>query len=152
VENSPRRVAIEIDDEASHNKGIVSHNKFYDGLLKQNSMIHMGWDVYRWAVRQLQIQPDTVKDKLRVFLGSHPLFKEIEDYLPNQRGRSMDAKNLELKSHQKEALKALTEMRLKYETIALLYHATGTGKTVTAVLDAKYVGKELVIMLIWVCN
>jgi superfamily II DNA or RNA helicase len=146
VENGPRRVAIEIDDEASHNKGIVSHNKFYDDLLKQNSMIHMGWDVYRWAVRQLQIQPDTVKDELRVFLGSHPLFKEIEDYLPNQRGRSIDAKNLELKSHQKEALKALEDMRHKHETIALLYHATGTGKTVTAVLDAKCFGKRTLFL------
>ncbi len=53
LENGPRRVAFEIDDEASHNKSIVSQNKFYDDLLKQNSMVHLGWDVYRWAVRQL---------------------------------------------------------------------------------------------------
>lgn len=82
LENGARRVAFEIDDEASHNKAIVSQNKFYDDLLKQNSMVHLGWDVYRWAVRQMQIQPDTVKDELRVFLGTHPQFREIEDYLP----------------------------------------------------------------------
>ena len=46
-ENGSRRIAIEIDDEASHNKNIISQNKFYDDLLKQNSMIHLGWDVYR---------------------------------------------------------------------------------------------------------
>ena len=140
LENGLRRIAFEIDDEASHNKNIVSQNKFYDDLLKQNSMVHLGWDVYRWAVRQMQIQPDTVRDELRVFLGDHPQFKEIEDYLPTQRARALDAGNLELKAHQKAALCSLHEMRENGETIGLLYHATGTGKTVTAVMDAKTCG------------
>lgn len=140
LENGPRRVTFEIDDEASHNPKLVSSGKFWDDLLKQNSMVHMGWDVYRWAVRQMQTQPDTVKDELRVFLGNQPQFKEIEDYLPTQRGQSISAENLHLKAHQKEALAALAAMREKHETIALLYHATGTGKTVTAVMDAKSCG------------
>ena len=59
IENGGRKVAIEIDDEASHNPKLVSQNKFYDDLLKQNSMIYLGWDVYRWAVRQMQQQPET---------------------------------------------------------------------------------------------
>ncbi len=46
-------IAIEIDDEASHNPRLVSKDKFYDDLLKQNSMIHNGWKVYRWTVRQM---------------------------------------------------------------------------------------------------
>ena len=100
LENGARRVAIEIDDETSHNKNLVASNKFYDDLLKQNSMVYLGWDVYRWAVRQMQIQPEAVKDELRVFLGSHPQFKEIEDYLPQQRGKALDGTNLELKKHQ----------------------------------------------------
>lgn len=128
LENGARRVAIEIDDETSHNKSLVTSNKFYDDLLKQNSMVYLGWDVYRWAVRQMQIQPEAVKDELRVFLGSHPQFREIEDYLPTQRGKALNGTNLELKEHQKEALKALEKMRANRETIALLYHATGTGK------------------------
>lgn len=140
LENGPRRIAFEIDDEASHNKNFVSQNKFCDDLLKQNSMVHLGWDVYRWAVRQMQIQPETVKDELRVFLGDYPQFKEIEDYLPTQRARSIEAGNLELKTHQKVALRSLKEMRENGETIGLLYHATGTGKTVTAVMDAKTCG------------
>lgn len=140
LENGLRRVAIEIDDEASHNKQLVSSGKFCDDLLKQNSMVYLGWDVYRWAVRQMQIQPESVKDELRIFLGSHPQFKEIEDYLPSQRGRTLDGVNLELKEHQIAALKSLEEMRSNSETIALLYHATGTGKTVTAVMDAKRCG------------
>ena len=146
IENSGRKVAIEIDDEASHNPKLISQNKFYDDLLKQNSMIYLGLDVYRWAVRQMQQQPETVKDELRVFLGQHPSFREIEDYLPTQRGKSLDGSQLELKEHQKQALAALEEMRCNFETIALLYHATGTGKTVTAVMDAKRFGKRTLFL------
>ena len=94
----------------------------------------------------MQQQPETVKDELRVFLGQHPSFKEIEDYLPTQRGKSLDGSQLELKEHQKQALAALEEMRCNFETIALLYHATGTGKTVTAVMDAKRFGKRTLFL------
>ena len=146
LENGPRRIAIEIDDEGSHNKQLVASGKFYDDLLKQNSMVHLGWDVYRWAVRQLQKYPEQVKDELHVFLGNHPQFKEIEDYLPTQKGKALDGVNLELKEHQKAALKALEEMRDNSESIALLYHATGTGKTTTAVLDAKRCGGRVLFI------
>ena len=146
LENGSHRVAIEIDDEASHNPKLVSQNKFYDDLLKQNSMIYLGWDVYRWAVRQMQIQPEAVKDELQVFLGNHPQFREIEDYLPQQRGKAFDGSQLELKKHQLEALKSLQAMRDNSETIALLYHATGTGKTVTAVIDAKSCGGRVLFL------
>lgn len=142
IENGPQKIAVEIDDEASHNPKLVSQNKFYDDLLKQNSMIHLGWDVYRWAVRQMQIQPDTVKDELLVFLGNTPMFREVSDYLPSQKGKAIDGSSLELKEHQKQALEALRIMRESHETIALLYHATGTGKTVSAVSDAISVGKR----------
>lgn len=140
LENGSQKIAIEIDDEASHNPKLVSENKFYDDLLKQNSMIHLGWDVFRWAVRPMQLQPDTVKDELRLFVGANPAFREAADYLPEQRGKALDGSELELKEHQKQALAALEEMRSRHETIALLYHATGTGKTVTAVSDAKRFG------------
>ena len=146
LENGSHRVAIEIDDEASHNKQLISSGKFYDDLLKQNSMVYLGWDVYRWAVRQMQTQPDAVKDELQLFLGSHPQFKEIEDYLPAQKAKALDGANLELKEHQKSALKALEQMRDNSETIALLYHAIGTGKTTTAVLDAKRCGGRVLFI------
>lgn len=58
LENGANRIAIEIDDEASHNPRLVLQDKFCDDLLKQNSMVHLGWDVYRWAVWQMQKQPD----------------------------------------------------------------------------------------------
>lgn len=146
LENGAKRVAIEIDDQASHDPRHVSVDKFCDDLLKQNSMIHLGWDVYRFAVRQMQKQPETVKDELRVFLGNDPRFKEIEDYLPTQQGNALDGEKLELREYQQEALDSLETMRANKETIALLYHATGTGKTVTAVMDAKRCGGRVLFV------
>ena len=139
-ESGAKRIAIEIDDEASHNPRLVSKDKYTDDLLKQNSMTYLGWDIYRWTVRQMQKQPDTVKDELRLFIGGNAIFKEIDDYLPTQRGLSINGDKLELREYQEEALKNLEEMRNRNQTIALLYQATGTGKTVTAVTDAKRVG------------
>ena len=62
----------------------------------------------------------------------------MDDYLPKQRG-----KIIELKDHQKDAMGNLQNMRDEGDSIALLYHATGTGKTVTAVSDAKSQGGRL---------
>ena len=146
LENGAKRVAIEIDDQASHDPRHISVDKFCDDLLKQNSMVHLGWDIYRFAVRQMQKQPETVKDELRVFLGNDPRFKEIEDYLPTQQGKALDGDKLELREYQQEALDSLETMRTNKETIALLYHATGTGKTVTAVMDAKRCGGRVLFV------
>ena len=146
LENGATRVAIEIDDQASHDPRHISVDKFCDELLKQNSMVHLGWDIYRFAVRQMQKQPETVKDELRVFLGNDPRFKEIEDYLPTQQGKALDGEKLELREYQQEALDSLATMRANKETIALLYHATGTGKTVTAVMDAKRCGGRVLFV------
>ena len=139
-ENGFKKIAVEIDDEASHNPRLVAQDKFTDDLLKQNSMIYLGWDVYRWTVRQLQKQPDTVKDELRLFIGANSRFREIDDYLPTQRGKAISGEKLELREYQQQALANLCAMREQKQTIALLYQATGTGKTVTAVLDAKSIG------------
>ena len=79
LENGGKRIAIEIDDDASHLPGHVSQEKHDDDLTKQNSMLHLGWAVYRWPVRMMQIQPERVKDELRIFLGDHPLFRTIAD-------------------------------------------------------------------------
>ena len=146
LENGAKRVAIEIDDQASHDPRHISVDKFCDDLLKQNSMVHLGWDIYRFAVRQMQKQPETVKDELRVFLGNDPRFKEIEDYLPTQQGKALDGEKLELREYQQEALDSLEAMRANKETIALLYHATGTGKTVTAIMDAKRCGGRVLFV------
>lgn len=90
--------------------------------------------------------PDAVKYKLRLFVDSDPTFREVEDYLPVQRGKAIGGSSLTLKEYQKQALGALAQMRENHETIALLHHATSTGKTVTAVSDATRVGKRTLFL------
>lgn len=58
--------------------------------------------------RQLAKSPDKVKDELTLLLGEYPIFKELLDFLPQQKG-----KILEIKEHQKEALDNLARLRFK---------------------------------------
>lgn len=135
------RIAIEVDGNQWHQPGIVSEDKYHDDLLKQNSLVYEGWKVYRWTSRQIEKTPERIKDELVTFLGMSPMFRYIEDTLPPQQGKAF-----ELREHQEEALAQLEAMRNAHETIALLYHATGTGKTVTAVSDAKRLGKRTLFL------
>ncbi|WP_238475835.1 DEAD/DEAH box helicase [Clostridium manihotivorum] len=130
------KVAIEIDGEGVHEPGKISHEKYYDDLLKQNSIIYKNWKLYRWTDGQMKKYPDKVKDEMVTFLGDL-MEQNISEYLPSQKGST-----LELREHQEEALESLKNLRAAGDTIALLYHATGTGKTVTAVEDAKSIGKR----------
>lgn len=135
------RIVIEVDGNQWHQPGIVSEDKYHDDLLKQNSLVYEGWKVYRWTSRQIEKSPERIKDELVTFLGTSPMFRYIEDTLPPQQGKAF-----ELREHQEEALAQLEAMRSAHETIALLYHATGTGKTVTAVSDAKRLGKRTLFL------
>ena len=135
------KVAIEVDGNTWHQPGKVSEQKYHDDLLKQNSIVYDGWKIYRWTSSQLEKSPDRVKDELVTFLGQSPLFQYIEDALPPQQGSAFA-----LMDHQEEALSGLMKMREDGKSIALLYHATGTGKTVTAVSDAKSVGKRTLFL------
>lgn len=136
------KIAIEIDGETYHNPSKVSENKYIDDMLKQNSLTYQGWMIYRWVYNQLKNQPDRIKDELYTFLGETPDLKAIENYLPAQKGQSF-----ELREYQQEAIDSLRKMRENGETIALLYHATGVGKTVTACTDAKAVGGKTLFLV-----
>nr|WP_300005266.1 DEAD/DEAH box helicase family protein [Tissierella sp.] len=141
MESQGEKIAIEIDGETYHNPDRISSNKYYDDLLKQNSMIEDNWKIYRWAYMQLKDQPEKIKDEILTFIGEFPEFKELNEYLPKQKG-----KVIELKDHQEDAIESLQRMRDNGESIALLFHATGTGKTVTAVSDAKRLGKRTLFL------
>ena len=141
LESKNIKIAIEVDGEFIHDKRKVSDEKYYDELLRQNSIIHQNWKLYRWTDKQLIKNPGMVKDQMLNFIGEYPQFKEFTDYLPEQKG-----KIVELKEHQKEALGNLDKLREEGNSIALLYHATGTGKTVTAVADAKAMGKKTLFL------
>lgn len=62
--------------------------------------------------------------------------------MPAQQGKAF-----ELREYQQEAIDNLRQMRENGETIALLYHATGVGKTVTAATDAKAVGGRTLFLV-----
>ena len=142
TESPESKIAIEIDGETYHNPSKVSENKYADDLLKQNSLIYDNWKVYRWIYSQLEKQPEKVKDELITFLGTSPMFKAFEADLPVQMGQT-----IELRDYQQEAVDNLKRMREDGKTIALLYHATGVGKTITAATDAKAVGGRTLFLV-----
>ncbi len=102
------RVAVEVDGTAWHDPSKVSEDKYADDLLKQNSMVHEGWKVFRWTDRQLERSEDRVKDELVTFFGTDPRLTLMDDDMPPQRGVVYD-----LKQHQQDALKSRREMREK---------------------------------------
>jgi len=57
---------------------------------------------------------------------------EFDDFLPKQ-----PAAAFELREHQQQAREWLEKIRSEGKTIALLEHATGTGKTIVAIADAR---------------
>ena len=142
LESPGSKIAIEIDGETYHNPSKVSENKYADDLLKQNSLIYDNWKVYRWIYSQLEKQPEKVKDELITFLGTSPMFKAFEADLPVQMGQT-----IEVRDYQQEATENLQKMREDGKTIALLYHATGVGKTITAATDAKAVGGRTLFLV-----
>jgi len=109
--------------------------RFEDDLLRQNSLVRDGWRVFRWTDSQLLKNPETVKEQLALFLESISGLLEFEDFLPKQR-----ADVLQLRSHQQDAREWLDGIRAEGKSIALLDHATGTGKTIVAIADAQAFG------------
>jgi superfamily II DNA or RNA helicase len=129
------RVAFEIDGLTWHVPSSEQIAKYEDDLLKQNSLIHQGWRVFRWTDRQVADEPEQIKEQLALFLERIPGLLAFEDFLPKQHGEV-----LELRPHQEAALEALARLRAEGNTIALLTHAQGAGKTVTSLTDARRLG------------
>ena len=129
---SDGHMAFEIDGPRHYDRTLITTPTYEDDLLRQNSLICDGWRVFRWTDRQLRDEPEWVKDQLARFLESIPGLLEFDDFLPKQRGAL-----LELRGHQQEARDWLRKIRSEGSTIALLNHATGTGKTIIAIDDAR---------------
>jgi len=129
------RVAIEIDGLTWHVPDAERIAEYEDALLRQNSLVHQGWRVFRWTDRQIANNPEQVKEQLSLFLERIPGLLSFDDFLPRQHGQV-----LELRPHQEEAIEALERLRAEGNTIALVTHAQGAGKTVTAITDARRMG------------
>jgi len=138
------RYAFEVDGEFWHrpDSGMVSSNKFRDDLLRQNSLVHLGWKVYRWTDGQLAQERENVIRQIRLFLEDELRETAFDGHLPLQ-----DGEHFALHEHQCDALAYLSELRAQRKTIALLTHATGAGKTLTAICDAKAVGKRVLYLV-----
>jgi superfamily II DNA or RNA helicase len=135
LRTTEEKVAFEIDGLAFHVPDPEAIAKYEGDLIRQNSLIHQGWRVFRWTDRQLAQEPEQVKDQLVLFLERIPGLLTFDEFLPKQRGEV-----LELRPHQEEALQALEQLRASGKTIALVTHAQSAGKTVTAITDAKQIG------------
>src|SRR5262249_49028082 len=128
-------VAFEIDGLTWHVPDIERIEEYEDQLLRQNSLVHHGWRVFRWTDRQIADEPESVKEQLALFLERIPGLLAFDDFLPKQHGEV-----IELKPHQEEALEALDRLRAEGNPIAWVTHAQGSGKTVTAITDALRLG------------
>ncbi|MFP4076691.1 MAG: DEAD/DEAH box helicase [Halochromatium sp.] len=132
-----KKIAFEIDGPTHYQPPALDRNKYEDELLRQNSLIHQGWQVYRWTDHELDQRRERVKEQLALFLERMPGLLDMDDFLPKQRACKAD---FNLRTHQNEALDWLTLIRTEGTTIALLGHATGSGKTFTAIEDARRIG------------
>ena len=135
-----RLIAFEIDGPSHYQPPDFDLDKFEDDLHRQNSLIHQGWQVFRWSDRQLAREPNRIKDQLALFLERVPGLLELSDFLPRQSGA---AAGFNLRTHQRYALDWLEKIRGEGKSIGLLEHATGSGKTVTAIQDAKRLGPRV---------
>lgn len=130
------RYAFEVDGEYFHRPDSphVQGDVYRDGLMRQNSLVWQGWKVYRWTDAQLANERERVVEQLRLFLERELAVGALEKggLLPLQEGAEIP-----LHEHQSEALASLEALRNQGKTIALVTHATGTGKTHVAIADAR---------------
>src|SRR5439155_14259921 len=81
------KIAFEIDGLPWHVPDVIPAEKYEDDLLRQNSLVHQGWRVFRWTDRQVAHEAERVKDQLtRFLLDRMPGFLSFEDFLPRQAG------------------------------------------------------------------
>ncbi|MBI1918354.1 MAG: DUF559 domain-containing protein [Planctomycetes bacterium] len=106
LRTTDEKVAFEIDGLHWHLPDAISVDKYEDDLLRQNSLIHQGWRVFRWTDRQIAREPDQVKEQLTLFLERIPGMLTFDEFLPKQQGQL-----LELRLPQEEAVAALARLR-----------------------------------------
>lgn len=141
IQTEDDKIAFEIDGETWHNPGKIATTKYHDDLLKQNSMVHQGWKIYRWTDTQLNKEENRIKDELITFLGYSPALTYMDNTSVKPKGEVF-----ELREHQEEALNNLIKLREEGKTIALVHGATGSGKSAIGVTDSKTVGKRTLFL------
>ena len=69
------RIAFEIDGLIWHLPDAISVANYEDALFRQNSLIHHGWRVFRWTDRQIEREPERVKEQL--WTAIRPLLQSL---------------------------------------------------------------------------
>jgi len=90
------KIAFEVDGPTHYQPPDFDRTKYEDDLLRQNSLIHQGWQVFRWTDHEPDRHPERVKEQqLALFLERVPGLLELNDFLPKQIGAAID-----LRAHQ----------------------------------------------------
>jgi len=82
LKTNSHNFAFEIDGLQWHHPEAISNYNYEDQLLRQNSLVHKDWLVFRWTDRQIAEEPTQVKDQLALFLEKASRFITYDDYLP----------------------------------------------------------------------
>src|SRR5262249_28265099 len=106
LESLVERYAIEIDGEVFHHPAVRTHEEYGEQLVRQNSLIHLGWRVLRWSDWQLQHERERVCEHLSLLLDTAVRLVVPQSHLPCKRGSLID-----LFDHQEEALASLEARR-----------------------------------------
>ena len=79
LRTASERFAFEIDGLVWHHPECITIAKFEDDLLRQNSLIHDQWRVYRWTDRQVAEEGERVKEPLaRIPLEGAPSLQTVQ--------------------------------------------------------------------------
>lgn len=123
-------IAIELNGEQYHHplSAIVSEKKYRSQLFKQNSLVHDGYQVYRWSNRGM-LDEFKFEDQIKEYFGDSRYFQSAPLY------RATRKTDFELYDHQEQAVASLQEKRVRGEQTFLIVLPMGTGKTEVFIED-----------------
>lgn len=134
LETSLGSIVFEVNGETFHNPLYIGKEAYLKQIKRQNFIVSCGIKVFRWTTGQLWQNKEDVILFLRNLLKDAVFFRREELFEKNE------VSFLDDWSHQEEALDMLAVVRNSGIRAGLITQATGTGKTVIAVKDAKKAG------------
>ena len=120
------KIAIEKNGETYHHPIITGEKQYRKQLIKQNSLVAYGYQVFRWAIEGMRFK-DVFGEELKTYLG------DKEDFLDSEK-LSISRKVI-LLNHQSTALETINIQRKEGVASFLVVSPTGTGKTEILISD-----------------
>ncbi len=143
IETKSGNFAFEENGVNYHHPLIVGKKRYKELLDKQNTIMLLGYKIYRFSTENLHFK-DKVVEELKSFLPDKKEFIPIIIF-KNSRG-------MELYSHQTDILKQLDIDRLSGKTTSLVVIPTAAGKSEICItdLEKEYIKMEVKRVLIMV--